>query len=110
MVEGFNDVIGLDNLGVPAVALCSNRITASQVDKIAHWAKLLAKGKVSLLLDCEATGDEGAKEALWLLSQRELDVRLAWSQGMHGGRFVGRQPESITREEWETAIRPSVER
>jgi len=27
VVEGFNDVIGLDNLGVPSVGLCSNRMT-----------------------------------------------------------------------------------
>jgi DNA primase len=110
VVEGFNDVIGLDNLGIPAVGICSNRITAKQVEKIAYWAKRLAEGKVSLMFDCEATGDDGAKEALWLLAQRGLDVRLAWSQAMHGGKFAGRQPESITREEWDEAVRQSVER
>lgn len=110
VVEGFNDVIGLDNHGIPAVAICSNRITAEQVDKIAHWARLLAKGKVSLMFDCEPTGDEGAKEALWLLVQRGLDVRLVWSQAMHGRRFAGRQPESVTLDEWTTVLQPAIVR
>jgi len=95
VVEGFNDVIGLDNLGIPAIAIMSNRITEMQGDKIARWAKQLANGKVSLLLDCEETGDDGAKEALWLFSDRGLDVRLGWSQALHGGAFKGRQPENL---------------
>lgn len=108
VVEGFNDVIGLDNLGIPALGICSNKITAAQVEKISHWAKQLAGGKVSLLFDCEPTGDEGAKEALWLLSQRQLSVRLGWSQAMHAGAFVGRQPENLTQTEWENLIRPTL--
>ncbi len=110
VVEGFNDVIGLDNIGVQAIEICSNRITVSQGDKIAHWMQRLAAGRVTLMLDCEATGDEGAKEGVWLLLQRGLDVRLAWSQAMYGGRFAGRQPESLTREEWEAVIEPTVVR
>ena len=104
VVEGFNDVIGLDNLGIPSVAIMSNRITEHQIEKIARWAKQIANGKVSLLFDCEQTGDDGAKEALWLFSERGLDVRLGWSQAMHGGAFKGRQPENLSREEWNTAI------
>jgi len=38
LVEGPNDVIRLDTLGVPAVALCSNAITREQVDKAAQLA------------------------------------------------------------------------
>jgi len=110
IVEGFNDVIGLDNLGIPAIAICSNRITIEQTDKIAHWMRRLAAGRVSLMFDCEETGDEGAKEALWLLAERGLDVRLAWSRAMHGGRFAGRQPESLTPEEWTTVIAPAIAR
>jgi hypothetical protein len=56
------------------------------------------------MLDCEDTGDEGAKEASWQLMQRGLNVRLAWSQAMHDGQFAGRQPESLTREEWQEVI------
>lgn len=110
VVEGFNDVIGLDSLGIPAVAMMSNRITEGQVEKVARWAQQLAGGKVSLLFDCEPTGDEGAKEALWLFAQRGLDVRLGWSRAMHGGAFDGRQPESITADEWNSAMCPAVER
>ena len=62
------------------------------------------------MFDCEDTGDEGAKEALWLLAQRGLDVRLAWSKAMHGGQFAGRQPESLTADEWQTAIQPAITR
>jgi 5S rRNA maturation endonuclease (ribonuclease M5) len=96
VVEGFNDVIGLDGIGVPAVGLCSNRMTEEQADKVDRFARLLSNGKVTLLLDCDDHGDEGAKEALWLLAQRRLDVRLGWTQTMHSS-FKGRQPESLSR-------------
>lgn len=92
-------LIGLDNLGIPAVGIMSNRITEAQVEKIVRWSQSLADGKVTLLFDCEPTGDEGAKEALWLLAQRGLNVRLGWTQEMHRGRFKGRQPESISTAE-----------
>ena len=55
---------------------------------------------VTLLMDCDDPGDEGAKEALWMLSERRLRVRLGWTQAMHAGAFRGRQPESIVPEEW----------
>ena len=110
VVEGFNDVIGLDNLGIPAVAIMSNRITEQQIEKIARWAKQLADGKVSLLFDCEQTGDDGAKEAVWQFVERGLDVRLGWSQGMHGGAFKGRQPENLSIEEWDAVIRTAMVR
>lgn len=100
VVEGFNDVIGLDNIGVPSVGLCSNRMTEEQADKIARFAKTLAEGMVTLLMDCDDPGDEGAKDALWMLSERQLRVRLGWTQAMHAGAFRGRQPESIVPEEW----------
>jgi len=110
VVEGFNDVIGLDNLGVPAIAICSNRITEAQVAKITGWAEQLAGRKVTLLFDCEQTGDDGAKDALWLFAQRGLDVRLGWSQSMHGAAFKGRQPESLASSEWSNLVRSATER
>lgn len=110
VVEGMNDVIGLDNLDIPAVGIMSNRITDDQIEKIARWAKFLSSGKVSLLFDCEQTGDDGAKEAVWQLMQRGLNVRLGWSQSMHSGAFQGRQPENLKRDEWEQAVRPALER
>lgn len=108
--EGFNDVIGLDNIAVPAVGLGSNKISEAQVDKVTGWARRLSDGKVTLMFDCQETGDSGAKEALWMFAQRGLDVRLGWALGMHGGAFDGREPESLTRAEWDDVIRPTIER
>ena len=99
IVEGFNDVIGLDNLGVPALGLMSNRMTEAQGEKLTRWAKQIGGHRVTLLFDCESTGVEGAKEALWYFAQQQLDVRLAWSPSMHGGAYAGQQPESLTREQ-----------
>lgn len=110
VVEGFNDVLGLDAIGVPAVGIMSNKMTEQQVAKIERWAKNLAGGKVSLLFDADPPGDEGAKEAHWLLAQRGLDVRLGWSGGMYGAAFQNRQPETLTRQEWEEVIRPAIGR
>ena len=39
IVVGFNDVLGLDNLGVPALGIMSNRMTEAQGEKIARFAK-----------------------------------------------------------------------
>jgi len=97
VVEGFNDVIGLDNLGVPSLGIMSNRMTEAQGEKITRWARQLAAGRVTLMFDCEPSGTEGAKEALWYFAERRLDVRLAWSPAMYGGEFNGRQPESLNR-------------
>lgn len=110
LVEGFNDVLALDQHGVPAVAICSNRITEEQAAKVARWARRLAGGKVSLMFDCESTGDEGAKEALWLLAQNapDLEVCLAWSQNMHAGQFRDRQPESLTENELKGILLPAL--
>ncbi|MDB5387330.1 MAG: primase, partial [Planctomycetaceae bacterium] len=110
VVEGFNDVIGLDALGIPAVGIMSNKITEGQIAKVERWARLLASGKVTILFDADDAGDEGAKEAAWQLLQRGLDVRLGWSQEMYAGVFKGRQPEGIKQDEWERVIHASVTR
>jgi len=109
VTEGFNNVLALDAMGVPAVAIMSNKITEHQVAKVERFAKGLSSGKVTLLFDADDAGDEGAKEALWLLSQRGLDVRLGWSRAMHGGKFAGRQPEYLTLEECKSVI-PGLQR
>ena len=100
IVEGFNDVIGLDALQVPAVAICSNLMSDEQVEKIARLAIELSEGRVRLMFDCDAEGDTGAKEAAWKLLQAGLDVRPLWSRSMHAGKFAGRQPESLKSDEW----------
>lgn len=100
VVEGFNDVIGLDALGIPAVGIMSNKITDGQIAKVERWARQLGSGKVTILFDADDAGDEGAKETAWQFLQRGLDVRLGWSQEMHAGHFKGRQPEGIKPDEW----------
>ena len=96
LVEGFNDVIGLDNLGVPALGIMSNRMTEPQGEKIARFAKQLGINRVNLMFDCEASGVEGAKDALCFFAEHQIDVRLVWSPTMHDSKFKGWQPESLS--------------
>ncbi len=106
IVEGFNDVIGLDALQVPAMGICSNHVSEEQLTKIIRLANELAGGKVRLMLDCDAEGDDGAKEAAWKLLQAGVDVRPLWSRSMHGGKFAGRQPESLKADDWSAMLPP----
>ncbi len=99
VVEGPNDVIALDTLGVPAVGLCSNTVTGEQVEKISRLAGAVGGGVVTLMLDCDAEGESGSRQAIVEIAQR-CAVRLAWSSAMHDGVFKGRQPESLRAEEW----------
>ena len=92
------------SIRIPALAIMSNRMTEAQVGKIVRWARQIGSGRVTLMFDCEPTGDEGAKEALWQLAQRRLDVRLAWSLSMHEGAYAGKQPEVLTREDVERML------
>ena len=96
LVEGFNDVINLDTLGIPALAIMSNRMTDAQGEKVIRFAKLLGTSRVNLMFDCDNLGTAGAKEALWFFAQSQMDVRLAWSPSTHNGGFNGKQPESIS--------------
>ena len=89
--EAPNDVIRLDTLGVPAVALCSNAITREQAGKAAQLARRAAGGMVTVFLDCDPEGESGMKQALGYLS-RLIPVRLAWTSNMYGSTFKGRQP------------------
>ena len=98
LVEGPNDVIRLDTLGVPAVALCSNTITREQAVKVALLARELGNGIVTVLLDCDPEGLNGMTQCLSTLAQL-TPVRLAWNDRMFGGKFRGRQPESLRIDE-----------
>ncbi len=91
---GVAHAVGRESCGhhVASVAVMSNRMTEMQGDKVAMWAKQLASGKVTLMFDCEPSGIDGAKEALWFFAQRMLDVRLVWTPWMYGGKFAGKQP------------------
>ena len=97
LVEGFNDVINLDNLGVPALAIMSNRMTETQGEKVIRFAKQLGINRVNLMFDCDDPGATGAKDALWFFAQRNITVRLVWSPTMHGGVYDGKQPEFLTQ-------------
>jgi len=50
--------------------------------------------------DADGPGDDGAKESLWRLHEHGLEAYLVWSSRRFGGNYAGRQPESITTEEW----------
>ena len=99
LVEGPNDVIKLDQLGVPAVGLCSNNITRDQAAKVAQFAREVGGGVVTIFLDCDPEGENGMKQCLGYLAPL-VPVRLAWMSKMFGGKFRGRQPESLHTEEW----------
>lgn len=109
VVEGRTDVIALDCLGIPSVGLMSNIMTREQAVKLTRFAKQLAGRRIVLLLDCDTAGETGARDALWLLAQH-CDVRLGWSSTQFDGQFQGRQPESLTRDEWELTVRPALQR
>jgi 5S rRNA maturation endonuclease (ribonuclease M5) len=99
LVEGPNDVIRLSTLGVVSVGLCSNTITREQAAKSAALARQIGNGVVTVLLDCDPEGENGMKQCLGYLAQL-TPVQLAWTSKMHDGKFNGRQPESLTIEEW----------
>jgi hypothetical protein len=90
VVEGPNDVMALDVVGVPAVGLCSNTVTKEQTTKIARLAKSRNGGVVTLMLDCDPEGESGACQAAVEIAQL-CPVRSAWLTSMHGGTFKGRQ-------------------
>jgi hypothetical protein len=100
LVEGPNDAIRLATLGVPAMALCSNTITREQAVKAAALGRDLAGGVVTVFLDCDEEGESGMKHALGYIAQLG-PVRLAWTSKVYEGTFTGRQPESLTVEEWQ---------
>ena len=92
VVEGMNDVIAFDALEQPALGLMSNRVTEEQAHKVITWAQSLANGKVTLMLDGDANGVEGAKESLWRLAQ-ETPVQTVVLKD-------DRQPEHLSADEW----------
>ncbi|MBI3465134.1 MAG: hypothetical protein HY000_19065, partial [Planctomycetes bacterium] len=103
VVEGPNEVIRFDTLGLPVVGLCGNRISEEQAEKVARFAREVGGGTVTLMLDLDEEGRKGLLQCMEHLAQR-VPVRVGWSSRMYGGKFKGRQPESLTAEEW-TEIR-----
>lgn len=99
LVEGPNDRIALKSLGVPAFAICSNRIAAAQTARVAAKANEIGV-PVGLLFDNDAEGESGAKQGAYDLAQL-CPVRVLWSPTLFDGKFRNRQPESLTSEEWQ---------
>ena len=97
LVEGPNDVINLHNLGVPAIAVCSNTISETQADKLATLANSIPGGHVSVMFDLDREGENGAKQTVLELAKR-CCVRLAWTTNIAEGIFREKQPESISDE------------
>ena len=107
LVEGPNDVMALNGLGVPAVAVCSNTVTDEQADKLAALAREFGGNTVSVMFDLDREGINGSQQTI-LETAKRCRTRFAWTAELAGGLFKGRQPESVTLEEWETAIRPAL--
>lgn len=101
IVEGMNDVLRLETLGVAAVGLCSNKATDSQVEKLVRFAQQAADNRITLFPDCDEAGETGFKALLWQLAERQLEVRLGWSRQMFGGQFADRQPEDLSESDWQ---------
>ncbi len=99
VVEGPNDAMRLNTIGVPAIALCSNTITHEQVKRIAALARDIGARFVTVMLDCDEEGINGTQQVLPMLAER-IPVRLAWSGTTAGGKFKGRQPENLTADDW----------
>jgi 5S rRNA maturation endonuclease (ribonuclease M5) len=101
IVEGMNDVIRMDELGVAAVGICSNKATGVQIRKLVQFAQRTKIGRVLLLPDCDEEGESGFKGLLWTLSEYALDVGVGISRNMYGSRFNGFQPENLSKSDFE---------
>ena len=94
--EGMNDVLAAAANGILAVGLCSNRIAEGQIEKLVRWSKELSGGKVTLMLDNDPEGYEGAMESVAKLALH-VHTRIAWTPDSFGGEFRGWQPEQLDR-------------
>lgn len=96
VVEGMNDVIRLDDLGICAVGLCSNRATEQQVQMVARFADRVSNSKVLLLPDCDEEGEKGFKQLLWELNEQGVSAILGVTSKMFNSQYSGKQPESFS--------------
>src|SRR5207253_11518856 len=95
-----NEVLRRERLGMRARRLGSNTMTREHADIAAKLARELGNGIVTVFLDCDPEGENGMKQCLGYLAQL-TPVRLAWTSRMYGGKFKGRQPESLSGQEWQ---------
>jgi hypothetical protein len=99
VTTGPNDVIALDALGAAAVGLCGKEATREQATRLAEVLRSVGGPSLLVLFDCTEEGELLARQAVVSLAEH-CAVRLAWSPGMRGGKFKGREAASLTPEEW----------
>ncbi|MFN0053751.1 MAG: toprim domain-containing protein [Planctomycetales bacterium] len=97
VVEGPNDRIALKSLGITAFAICGNIITREQAEKASGKAREIGV-PVGVMFDLDSEGENGARQSLPLLAEYG-PVLYVWSSSIHDGKFKGRQPESLSRDE-----------
>lgn len=95
VVEGMNDVIRLDELGICAVGLCSNRATEQQIDILVKYARQVANNRILLMPDCDEEGEAGFKDLLWRLAENHVEIKLGMCNGTSERQCSGLQPEDI---------------
>ena len=78
-----------------------------QADKLATMAEPTGCGTVSVMFDLDREGVNGSQQAILEIAKR-CRTRFAWTAALADGQFKGRQPESVTPQEWETAIHPAL--
>jgi hypothetical protein len=101
VVEGMNDVIRMDELGVAAVGLTGNKATGTQIEKLVRFAREAANNRITLLPDCDEEGEAGFKELLWILSEHRAQTTLGISSNVSDGQFRGQQPEDLSASQWQ---------
>lgn len=109
VVEGMNEVLRMESLGVVAVGLAGNKATDTQVGTLVRYARSVGGNRIILMPDFDEEGENAFKELLWQLAEANVDVKVGCTSRMFDGRFAGRQPEDLTDAEW-TEIDESIRR
>lgn len=110
VVEGMNEVLRCEAAGIAAVGLTSNKATDTQVEKLVRFACQAGQNRIVLLPDCDQEGEDGFRDLLWRLAERQVQVRLGCSRVSHSGQFANRQPEEFTDDEFQLIVASLTER
>ena len=100
VVEGMNEVLRMETLGVAAVGLAGSKATEAQVSTLIRYARNAGENRIVLMPDCDEEGEAAFKELLWQLAEASVNVKLGCSSRKFDGRFAGRQPEDFSDQEW----------
>ncbi|MCI0353334.1 MAG: hypothetical protein L0Z53_28275, partial [Acidobacteriales bacterium] len=66
-----------------------------------HYAREFGYNRVGIMHDADGAGDDGARDTLWKLHERDINAYLVWSRRKFDGKYADRQPEGLSAEEWE---------